>query len=127
MKLHSPFLIGSRLLPSLKVGDGTLSLEFVGVRANRCVYRWYVDIPAGEFSKADLTGRADDLQGMFGAFLSFLSASAEAYHYTRQDGAESENSNLFPLAVAEWAVAHSDEIDMLRYELEESGAVLIED
>lgn len=61
MILTSPFEIGSRLLPSLKVGDGSLSLDYVGNADNRMVYRWYADIPAGEFSEADLkTGMGEE-------------------------------------------------------------------
>ena len=61
MKLLSPFQIGSRLLPTLNIGGAAVSLEMVGCRGDRAVYRWYIDFPAGgagayprEFSGADL-------------------------------------------------------------------------
>ena len=124
MILHPPFSIGSRLLPSLTVGDGTLSLEQVGRdRFGRGVYRWYVDILAGEFSAADLVGPGG-LQAVFGSLLAFLGAAAESYGYSQRSGQQGENSDLFPPAVVEWAYQHSDELSMLQCEIEESGELI---
>lgn len=127
MNLTNPFMIGPRLLPALKVGDGALSLQFVGCADNRMVYRWYVDIPAGEFSEADLkTGiQGGGYQQMFGAFLAFLSAAADAAYWEQRTGRESENSDLFPEPVVEWAHQFSDELVILQCDIEDAGAVLI--
>lgn len=134
MKLQSPFAIGSRLLPSITVGTGadsaTLSLEFVGCRSNRMVFRWYVDFADGqEFSGADLSSgiQGCTTQEMFATFLSFLSACGEGLRYQESTGRESESADLFPPPVAEWARQFSDELGMLQMEIEESGAALIED
>lgn len=48
---------------------------------------------------------------MLATLLSFLTACAESY----PDG---ENADLFPPPVAEWAAQHSDELAMLRFEIE---------
>lgn len=48
---------------------------------------------------------------MLATLLSFLTACAESY----PDG---ENADLFPRDVAEWAAQHSDELSMLRFEIE---------
>lgn len=118
MKLHAPFSISSRLLPALKVGDGVIQLERAGNSGG-----WRIDIPAGEFSEADLKSGAggEALQQMFATLLDFLSAAAESYGYGLRTGCPGENVDLFPEPVVEWAYQHSDEIQMLRCEIEESG------
>jgi hypothetical protein len=130
MQLKPPFMISSRLLPGLKVADGSLSLEALRRnREGRIVYRWYADIPAGEFSEKDLksgSGADVDYQNVFGDFLSFLSAAAESYAYgLRMQGDFGENVDLFPRPVVEWAHKHSEEIDTLQLEIEDSEEALI--
>lgn len=135
MILHSPFGIGSRLLPALKIGDGEVSLEFNDyTRDDRARYRWHINIPAGEFSEADLcsgVGGSASLQDMFCSLLTFLSAAAESHRYRIWKGADEidpdSNESLFPAEVVEWAAHHSDEISMIQLDIEESGAVLIEE
>ncbi len=125
MKLHPPFEISSRLLPSIKVGDGTISLECVGVKHNRLAWRWFADIPAGEFSASDLYGgawdtdNAEGTQRTFVALLSFLSACAEGIRY-----GSGENYMLFPAAVGAWAAENSDEIGSLKCQLDETPSLL---
>lgn len=130
MNLHKPFEIGSRLLPSLHVGDGWLSLDAVGCKDNRMVYRWYVDIPAGEFSETDLEspylrkGDAANDQEAFGSLLAFLIAVADGLDYETRTGRESENTDLFPRPVVEWAQQHSNELESLREDIEETKNLL---
>ena len=83
-------------------------------------------MPGGEYGDNDLKSGCGggDLKEGFVSLLSFLSAAAESYKY---DGMEGENSDLFPEAVTHWASLCSDEIDMLRYEIEESEEELIEE
>lgn len=129
MKLSSPFSIGSRLLPSLAIGDGAISLEYIGESSGRMTFRWYIDIPAGQFSAADLKSgmQGCSTQEMFGTLLSFLGAAAESYAYGMRTGNPGENADLFPAPVVEWAYQHSDEIGMVQSEIEDSGAELIVD
>ena len=131
MTLKSPFEIGSRLLPALWVGDGWLSLERGGWTEDRRIcYRWYVDIPAGEFSGSDLRtgvgGIGDSYQEVFVSLLSFLSAAAESRAYRERTGREGENEDLFPPKVVEWAHQNSDEIGILECEIEETADLIQE-
>lgn len=127
MRLHKPFEITSRLLPGLRVADGTLALELSGERPDgKPIWGWYIDIPAGEFYGRDLCGWGGT-QNMFGSLLAFLSAAAESYAYHMRTGRDSDNTDLFPAEVVEWAYQNSDELEALRFEIEESGEVLIAD
>lgn len=128
MKLHEPFRINSRLLPSITIGDGELSLDEVGTtHEGRIVFRWYVDIPSGEFSEADLKsgcgGIGSDTQKMFAALCSFLSAAGESYRWWMSEGMNEDNKpehmSLFPLPVVEWAYQHNDELGSMAALLEE--------
>jgi len=124
MELRTPFGIGPRLLPELVVGDGRIALEHVGCKGNRLVYRWYIDIPAGEYSEADLSSPRDDTQAMFGTLLAFLGACGEGCAYQLRTGRQSENADLFPAPVAEWAYQHSDELGSLREEIESTPGLI---
>jgi hypothetical protein len=106
-------IISARLLPGLKVEDGFISLEPAGGHDHlgKPLWKWYIDIPDGEFEGADLAGWGDHRE-MMRSMLSFLGAAAESY----PDG---ENANLFPPKVTEWAYQNSDEISILSCELEE--------
>jgi hypothetical protein len=127
MILHNPFKISARLLPALEVAGAWLSLEEITKNPyRRSVYRWYVDLPDGkEFSGDDMGGHGG-YQRMFCSFLCFLGASGDAVDYEQRTGRDSENSNLFPLPVAEWASEHMDEITILQMDLEETKETLIE-
>lgn len=130
MKLHSPFLISSRLLPALQIGGAWIQLEYSHTVLNRDHYRHTIDLPSGEsFSDSDLSGHGG-LQEMFCSLLSFLDAAAESYRYHMDyDKAVEADSNatLFPREVVEWAYQNSDEISMTRLEIEESETALIEE
>lgn len=133
MTLHEPFQITPRLLPGLKIGSAWVSLEHVGyTHDGRDRYRWYVDLPQDEtgdreYSESDLRSgvQGATYQQMFGTLLVFLSACAEGRRYQDGTGRMSENADLFPDEVGQWAEEHSDEIDSLLYTIEEGGEVLI--
>lgn len=132
MQLQSPFVIGPRLLPSLVIDDGTLSLEYVRTdRDGRDVYRWYVDIPAGEFSAADIRSgcQGGSVQEMFRSLLSFLSAAGESLRYCegqRREPDDDDNASMFPRPVTEWARYNSDELGMLAIEIDETPDLIVE-
>ena len=134
MQLKSPFIITSRLLPGIKVNDGYISIEYEGKTSeNRQRYRYWIDLPSGEFTGNDLksgVGGGNLRSGMEG-LLSFLNAAAESYKYRirnlRNDWASSgENEDLFDEKVVEWSAANSDEIGILACEIGEQEN-LIED
>jgi hypothetical protein len=64
---------------------------------------------------------------MMGTLLLFLSACGEGVNYGRRTGRTSENADLFPPEVAEWAAGNLGEIDALRFDLEESGNTYAEE
>ncbi len=113
MIINSPMIITARLLPGIRVEDGFISLEPTERRGDygKPIWKWFVDIPAGEFDGDDLSGWGDH-RGMMESMLTFLGACADSY----PDG---ESAALFPKPVAEWAQQNSDEISILSCELEE--------
>lgn len=122
MVLNSPCIITSRLLPGIRIGDGTISIEYAGHSPDgRQKYRWYIDIRAGKFTGDDLASGVGggSLQSGLESLLSFLGACGESY----PDG---ENAELFPPAVAAWAAQNSDELSLASMELEETDGVIVE-
>lgn len=116
LKMREPFIIGPRLLPAIRINDATLS----GPEGDG---RWFLDGPWGEHEITDFhPGAGCDVQRMFAALLGFMDACGESWRY---DGADGENSHLFPPEVAEWCAANGDSISILEYDLEE-GPNLIE-
>ncbi|MDE2020432.1 MAG: hypothetical protein KGJ13_08865 [Patescibacteria group bacterium] len=127
MKLNYPFVISSRLLPAVKVGNGTISIEFAGqTQDGRTRYRYYIDTPDFEYSGNDLKSSVGggSLQKGMEDLLSFLNACAESRQYSRSTPRLGENSDLFPDHVGEWAGTYSEEIAMLEYELQESPELI---
>ena len=123
MKLHPPFAISARLAPALQIGKAWLSFDSG---------QFVLDLPDGsEYIITDFRpAPGSDLQAQFGAILSFLSACAESRAYGLRrygDAMQGENSDLFPAHVGEWAEEMSNELDMLRFDIEEGGETLIEE
>ena len=120
LTLHKPFEISARLLPAISVGDGTLSLEHLGGRQ----WRWYADIPAGEFQGDDLqAGASHNTQRVFADLLCFLATAADSYRYS---GWEGEHADLFPQPVVLWAAEQGDDIDDLVLQVEETEGLIEE-
>ena len=136
MKISAPCIITSRLLPGLRLADGsTISIEYSRKspsESHRVRYRYHIDgLPRGEsYSGDDLqTGCHHSLQSALASLLSFLTASAESYAYDIRRGGtgwNGENSDMFPQAVVLWAHSNSDELSMLAYELEEGADIIAE-
>lgn len=82
-------------------------------------YRWRITLEDGrKFKARDLWTGARDFgdrgaKAMTGTLLSLLGAFAEAQRYEH-----SENRNLFPKGLREWATQNSDEIAMLQLEID---------
>lgn len=127
MILHHPLTITPRLLAGVRVGDAFISIEPTGRRdsAGRTIWR-YIDRGSEEHTGEDLRthgGRQEALESL----LTFLSAAAESYAYTLRTSRRSDNENLFPAMVTEWAHQYSNEISMLAYDLEELGKLIEEE
>lgn len=121
MKLRSPFMIGSTLSPALKIGDSTLHLIGTEVsKENRDRATFLLVTPEFEYEDGQLYSGSGGFRSTveaFDAFLSFLEAAAEAEEYAVRTGVESDNSELFPPHVMEWALLHKDEIEMVHCEI----------
>lgn len=137
MKINPPCMITARLMAGIRIGDGTISIGYAKRRGDECRtrYQYYIDIPSGEYSGDDIqsgnpvANHSNGLQSGLESLLSFLGASAESYQYDIRrggDGTQGENSDLFPLAVVEWANQHSDELTMAAIELEETEDIIVE-
>ena len=132
MKLHAPFFISARLLPALKLGDLTLSMERLPRESDgRYRYRYFIDPPAGCRAKpleaSDLRSgcQGGTLVVGFGSLLCFIDSAAESL---RREGRRGENAGLFPA----WILNRVDEseIGYLRELIEPDGRTnedLIED
>ena len=116
MILHEPFFINSQLLPSIKVGDGTLSLASVDwspedgyLKTKRMSFGFSLSTPEFVYFDDQLNSGLGGC-GMveaFETFLSFLEAAVESYQHETRTGREGENTDLFPLHVVEWAAAQT--------------------
>ena len=127
MKLHSPFIISARLLPALRIGDATLSLDSGAV--------FWLDLPDGaehRISDYRPSRMCRDVVRVFDDILAFLSAAAEAYRYRvfvlrETEPSEDSNESLFPPNVVEWAYQNSSEIGCAQLDIQdESGAARAE-
>ena len=109
--LSDPFIISARLLPALKVGDGTLSLASASWNDERRLeFGFYLDTPDFEYFDDNLQSGCGgcEMVEAFENFLGFLEAAVESYCYEQRHlGAKGENTGLFPLHVVEWAAAQT--------------------
>lgn len=119
--LESPMIITARLMPGVKIGDVTISVEPVIWDGAGFACAYYIDGPDGEmYAAQDLhTGagvirQADAPRFAMEILLSFLGAEADRY-YGHSVGVDGEWS--FNEAVAEWAHRYDDEISALEMEL----------
>ena len=114
MKLHTPFIISARLLPALKIGDMTLSMEMLprGPAGRNC-YRYFFDFPKGKpFTGYDLRSgcQGGSLVEGFGSILAFLDSAAE-----------SSDKCGFPPKVLRRVSENESEMGWLREQIEPDG------
>ena len=133
VKINAPGIITSRLCAGVKIGSVTISIEYSPREGNsgRTRYRYYLDSDNGkpEHEGDDLQSgcQGGNLQFGLANLLSFLSAAGEGYAYEMHDGCESENTDLFPEWVNEWAYQYSGELSLLVWELEEGALSIFEE
>lgn len=126
MKLYAPFIVSSRLLPALKLGGLTISMEMLPRESDgRNRYRYFIDPPAGCRAKplkaSDLRSGCQGgtlVQG-FGSLLCFLDSAAESKRLGERTGRRGENAGLFPA----WILDRVDESEIghLREMIEPDG------
>ena len=141
MEIRPPLCITSRLLPGFRLDGGEVSIEYADRPGDdgRTRYRYWVDLNATVDGKSIgncCVHVADDLQSGCGggnlqeglaSLLSFLSACGESVNYGVWDSeARGENTDLFPVAIGEWAAQNSDELSTLSMDLEEGPDLIVE-
>ena len=130
MVLNAPFIIGSRLLPCLKVGDSYISLQLDRCEGGRFTWRYFLDIDGKEYTNNDLEAGFKSTILAFKSLLEFLSACGESYQYRISSGKTKpdpdSNESLFPTPIPEWCYLHYDELSMLALEIEENPDCLKE-
>jgi hypothetical protein len=130
MVIKDPCCITSRLLPGVRVGDTEISIEYAD-RAGlegRTRYRYYIDVYGGVCVENDDIQSGcggGNLQDGLESLLCLLSAFGEAVTYEKL-GRQSENGDLFPASLREWAEANQDEFSILEIELQDHPGVINE-
>lgn len=130
LTVSAPCIITARLLPGLRIGNGSVSIEYGGITTdNRRQYMYHIDIPGYSYSGGDLSSGVGggSLQSGLSSLLSFLGAFAESVVQFDGHGDEGEHVDLFPPKLREWAIQNSDEISMLEAEIGESETPIIEE
>ena len=109
-------------MPAVRIGNGWVSAEPTDTtdHMGKPVWRYAIDADGLEYEAEDLAGWGNSRE-MLATLLTFLGAAAEAHDYELRTGRESDNGDLFPARVMEWAHQNIDEIAMAAYELEEGA------
>ena len=107
MILRAPFMISSRLLPAVEVGQGTEQI-IVSLSPSGFI----LDGPFGEHKVTGLrlSPLCKSVESAFETLLSFMTAAAESFRYRGMDG---ENSDLFPAEVTEALFQVSTELECM--------------
>ena len=132
MRIAAPAIITPRLLPGLQIGGAFVSIDYAKRpgREYRTRYHWFIDLPSGEeFDSDDMQSGngGGSLQEGLKCLVDFLGACAEGVRYQTSTGRQSENADLFPPAIAEWAAQYSDELSAIAWELEEGQPTTIDE
>lgn len=105
MILRAPFMISSRLLPAVSIGQGPEQIT-----VNLSPSGFILDGPFGEHKVTGLrlSPLCKSVESAFETLLSFMTAAAESFRYRGMDG---ENSDLFPAEVTEALFQVSTELE----------------
>lgn len=127
----APMIITSRLMPGVKIVDGSVNVQIDGIASNgRVAVTYIIDFagPGGErleyigndvrlsniHADAELS---EQVRAGAELLLSFLEHAAECYR-ARMGRGQDASEAVFSPAVDEWAYQNSDEIAMARSEFE---------
>jgi len=107
----------------IQVADATLTVEMSGNidSDGRDIYALTIVTPTFEHSDHSIKSGClggTEAKGMR-ASLSFLFACAEGMSFERCTSHKSDNADLFPRHVGEWAFAHADELAMAMEDVEQ--------
>ena len=111
-------------MPGLHINGAWLCLEYSKhpSRDGRTRYHWQLLLPNGrEFNGHDLQSgcQGGDLQEGFTCLLMILGAAADAYRASMQDR-HSEDEDMFPNEVNEWAYQNDSDLQAFAYDLDEA-------
>jgi hypothetical protein len=126
LTLRPPLHISARLMAAVRVGDAS-TIHISPVRRDaegRVVWRYIIedhDRHVLDDAACLRSGTGDDIDPhkAMATLLGFLTAAAEAYSRSMY-GPHSENADLFPPDVTEWACRHDDELAAIALELTEA-------
>lgn len=130
MILTYPMIISSRLLPAVKIGDATISLDYLGERAGRGVVCIYIDRPGNPeyvddgLRIASTAGEsdADYYRKAMKVCLAFLDNDADRYRGSGNMGTtEPVDPYSFSADLAEWAYVNQTEIQSVEIDLDPEG------
>ena len=132
MKIRCPLEITPRLQAGFRLGAGP-NISWVSIQREqsqdfRDRFSYAIDLPGGfSHEAADLASGIGGctLQGALVTLLSFFSAAADAYRYT-QAGGDSDNSDLFPPEIMEWASDNDDALQDIQAYLEDTPNMIEE-
>jgi hypothetical protein len=126
--LRLPMFISSRLMAAVRVGDSGATIHIEPTDRDddgRMVWRYVIE-DSGGYVLDDATGIRSgagdplDSRKTMATLLSFLGAAADSYRHT-MTGGRSDNANMFPPEVMEWAYEHGEELTELAFDLEDPG------
>ena len=127
MILNQPCKISARLGPALRIGDGWLTLLTVKPdNDGRERATFALDTPEFEHIDSELrsgVGGFRSLVEAFEVYLCFMEAAADAYRY----GPGSDNYDIFPEHVMQWAAERADELAMARSQLQDENGRTLDD
>lgn len=124
LTLRPPMHISARLMAAIRVGHST-TIHITPVRRDtddRVIWRYIIEDDDHQVldDATDLrSGTGDDVDPnkAMTTLLGYLGAAAEAYRHT-MSGQDSDNTDLFPPNVTEWAYQHDDQLAALAHELQ---------
>ena len=112
---------------TVTIGGALILVDDVGTdRDGRTIYGYSIRLDGlnpthqGRDLKSGCQGGTE--RDGLASLLSFLTAAAEAYGYTMRTGRESDNGDLFPPKIMEWAYLNDSEISLAAYEMESGDA-----
>jgi hypothetical protein len=128
MKLVEPFGIAPNLEPGVRIGKDWITITYSNQqgREGRTRYKYTILTDGQEYTGDDLQSGCGGglLQYGMESLLAFLGAAGESY--SDRSGGESENADLFPSWVNEWAHQNSDEISMMQCQIKETADLITE-
>jgi hypothetical protein len=127
--LRPPLFISPRLMAAVRVDDSGATLHIEPTdRDNdgRMVWRYVIEDSGGYvLDDAEIrSGVGDPINARkaMATLINFLGAAADSYRHT-MTGGHSDNADMFPPQVMEWAYEHDDELAALALDLSDEAPV----